>query len=315
MRCPTLSELPPPPPGKTGWPWTIESPQLPDSMPDGKPWPRISIVTPSYNQGQFIEETIRSVLLQGYPNLEYIVMDGGSSDQSPAIIKKYERWLAYWQSEKDGGQVYALNDGFAKCSGDFLNWVNSDDFLHKNALRSIIKAVEFVPDVNIISAMRAECDKESDTVLVDSAWQKYWPLYLLGFPDFPQDATFLSRDTLFELLPLDTRFNFMFDTALYYKMLKIKQKIILIDSVISSIRVYPEMKTLRVDDRKKKEEYIINSEYKPASVIARCVDRLIRTRWYSLVFAAVGMFVRNTDAIKVLRYDPRSSQWCIRRVG
>ena len=81
MRCPTLNELPPPPPGETGWPWTEESPQLPDAMPDPStssgqvaPWPRVSIVTPSYNQGQFIEETIRSVLLQGYPNLEYIVM-------------------------------------------------------------------------------------------------------------------------------------------------------------------------------------------------------------------------------------------------
>lgn len=71
MRCPTLSELPPSPPGTTDWPWTEESPQLPHTMPDGLPWPRVSIVTPSYNQGQFVEETIRSVLLRGCPNLEY----------------------------------------------------------------------------------------------------------------------------------------------------------------------------------------------------------------------------------------------------
>lgn len=134
MHHTSLEELPPLPPGKIGWPWTKESRQLPDTMPDSRPWPRISIVTPSFNQGRYIEETIRSVLLQGYPNLEYIVIDGGSSDNSVGIIKKYEPWLAYWVSEADRGQAHAINKGFQKATGEIFGWLNSDDVYCKGAL-------------------------------------------------------------------------------------------------------------------------------------------------------------------------------------
>src|SRR5262245_16909311 len=137
MRCPTLAELPPPPVGKIGWPWTIETLKLPSVSSDGLPWPSISIVTPSYNQGQFIEETIRSVLLQGYPNLEYIIIDGGSKDQTVDIIHKYEPWLTYWVSRKDRGQAHAINDGLRRASGTIFNWINSDDVLAPNALATI----------------------------------------------------------------------------------------------------------------------------------------------------------------------------------
>ena len=102
-------------------------------------YPKISIVTPSYNQGKYLEDTIISVLGQGYPNLEYLVIDGGSNDSSVDVIKKYESKLTYWISETDKGQADAINKGFSRCNGDILMWLNSDDVLMPNVLSYIAK--------------------------------------------------------------------------------------------------------------------------------------------------------------------------------
>src|SRR6185312_15779847 len=126
---PGLDELPRSPRGKNGWPWTEPTSKSEVFVQPRSIGPRVSIVTPSYNQGQFIEETIRSVLLQGYSNLEYIVIDGGSTDNTVEIIKRYEPWLSYWVSEPDAGQTNAINKGFAVATGEIFGFINSDDLL------------------------------------------------------------------------------------------------------------------------------------------------------------------------------------------
>ncbi len=158
----TLKDLPPPPPGRSGWPWTKQSKALPDKMQDGSEWPRLSIVTPSYNQGKFLEATIRSVLLQGYPNLEYIIIDGGSTDQSVEVIKKYEKYLFYWISEKDDGQADAINKGLKQSTGEILGWINSDDVYVKVAFHKISKAFRANPDCIVVHGNRILIDEGGD---------------------------------------------------------------------------------------------------------------------------------------------------------
>ena len=117
------------------------------------PSPRISVVTASYNQGCFLEETIRSVLSQSYPNLEYIIVDGGSSDDSVEIIKKYQTHLAWWISEKDAGQFDALNKGFARCTGEIMTWINSDDLLLPWALQTVSQIFSKFPNVEWLAPL------------------------------------------------------------------------------------------------------------------------------------------------------------------
>lgn len=122
------------------WPYAAQGQPLPPRMPDGSPWPRISIVTPSFNQGAFIEETILSVANQGYPNVEHVVIDGGSSDETRAVLARYSDVLAYWESESDRGQSHAINKGMARATGDILTWLNSDDRLAPGALAAAAMA-------------------------------------------------------------------------------------------------------------------------------------------------------------------------------
>lgn len=242
--------LPQPPSDKSGWPWDTALLSLPERMPDGSPWPRISIVTPSYNQGQFIEKTIRSVLLQGYPDLEYIIVDGGSSDQSIEIIRKYEPWLTSWVSEQDHGQSHAIMKGLARCHGELFNWLNSDDYLAPGALAAVARQW-VVPTPHVVTGRAATLDSVSGEVVCE------WAPRAPGGPnDFrrihrmgvAQPATFLALEVVREVGAIRQDLHYVMDWELYLRMsvqLRDRLRTVLAPELIAYALQHPEAKTVR----------------------------------------------------------------------
>lgn len=217
-RQPSLTDLPAPPPGKVGWPWTEDGRLGAAASEPSALWPRVTIVTPSFNQGRFLEETIRSVLLQGYPDLEYIVIDGKSTDESVEIIEKYSPWLAHWESERDRGQADAINKGFRRATGEFVNWLNSDDYFYPNALTETVEFLRQHPEVDFVYRD------------VDQGWSRDTTEPRRGeaitFPDMvrtlnvpiPQQAALWRRATMERVGLLDPKWHVVLDREFFMRM-------------------------------------------------------------------------------------------------
>jgi glycosyltransferase involved in cell wall biosynthesis len=225
MGFPPLSQLPQPnPAAQTGWVWAGMAAPLPDIRPDGIPYPSISIITPSYNQAEYLEETIRSVVSQDYPNLEYIIMDGGSTDGSMEIIKKYGPWLSHWQSAKDGGQYDAVQKGFSRSQGEIMAYLNSDDLYFPWTFKVVSEIFHLFPQVDwLTTSSVAVASETSGFALVGQIHNRSrrWffgnrgkALKSSGF--IPQEATFWRR-SLWDKAGsrLDTNLKFAGDFELW----------------------------------------------------------------------------------------------------
>jgi glycosyltransferase involved in cell wall biosynthesis len=210
--------------------------------------PLVSIVTPSFNQGKFLERTILSVLNQDYPNIEYIIMDGNSTDNSVEIIKNYSSKIAYWQSEKDNGQTDAINQGFTNAHGQILAWINSDDTYEPQAVSQAVNFLLKYPEVGMVYGDCNFIDAEDRVIGQFNAKPTDYRKLRTGYVHIPQQSSFWKAELWRQVAPLDTSIYFAMDYDLWLRLSKVS-KIVYSPQLWANFRLHGEAKTISEDDR------------------------------------------------------------------
>ena len=261
-------------------------------------YPKFTVVTPTYNQGQFIEKTIDSVLSQGYPNLEFIIIDGGSKDNTVEIIKKYEHHLTYWVSELDRGQSHAINKGFAHGTGSILAWLNSDDWYTPGSLSRFVEAYLAYPDCHVWVGDGDMIDPKGDVfyrpkfagdITLDSLFQ--W----MTDHDFMQPSAAFSRTAWEACGPLDEEEHIALDVDLWLRIAKAGFQFARIPDVLSHSLAHPGAKTTALREQMYAEAALVIARHgghravKP--VLAEQIKRLQvcqnKLDWYDRNYAIV----------------------------
>lgn len=237
-------------------------------------WPKISVVTPSLNQGRYIEATIGSVLEQGYPNLEYIIVDGGSTDGTVEIIEKYSEHLAYWVSEPDKGQTDALIKGFGRASGDILCWLCSDDLFEPWTLHEVAGIFVRYPDWHVVYGDSLWMDANDRTIRPKKEISFNRFIWMYDHNYLPQPSTFWRQGIYEEVGGLDARMNLAMDADLWIRFAEHTTPHH-VRRVWSRMRYYPEQKNVRLRAASDEEDALMRSRYLPDEH-----PWLRRLKWY-----------------------------------
>lgn len=214
------SSFPSPPNGRQGWPWTGDdnTPLAPPAKDSAAP--SVTVITPSFNQGPYLEEAVRSVILQNHPNLEYLVFDGGSTDESVAVLRKYEPWISSWVSEPDGGQAEAINRGFEQSTGKYLCWLNADDVLYQGFLSRRVAEFAIRPTTDLIYGdVDLGWDVSGKTLLRGEALSFTEMLRTLNVA-VPQQSAMWRRATFERLGGLDPRWHVVLDREFFLRIFR-----------------------------------------------------------------------------------------------
>lgn len=212
-------------------------------------FPLVSIVTPSYNQGQFLEATVRSVTEQEYPNIEYFIIDGGSTDGSIEIIKKYAKGLAGWVSEKDKGQTDAINKGFARASGEIFAWLNSDDTYEPGAITEAVEYLQSNNDIGMVYGEANFINELGNVIGRFPAAQTDLKRLQQGYVHIPQQASFWRSDLWRKVGPLDPSFYFAMDYDLWVRLARVTRLQFVPHHVWANFRLHSSGKSVVADSR------------------------------------------------------------------
>lgn len=236
--------------------------------------PKISVVTASLDQGEFIEATMRSVHDQNYPNLEHIVIDGGSTDGTLDVIRRYEDKIAFWSSEPDAGQTHALAEGFSRATGDIFCWLNSDDLFASTTLWEVARFFEVHGDARFVYGNSRWIDLDGNFIKPkrEHRWNKF--VWLNDHNFIPQPSTFWRSDLYRQVGGLDTSFNLAMDADLWIRFAEVTPPRH-VARPWSSMRFYPEQKNTRLRDESLEEMALIRGRYqRPSSRLAGPVRSL-----------------------------------------
>jgi len=283
-------------------------------------FPSISIVTPSFNQAEFLEHTIDSVLSQGYPGLQYLIIDGGSTDGSVEIIQRHQQHLSFWCSEPDGGPWAAILKGVQHCRGAWFNWLNADDLLLPGSLALLAELIRLCPDAPWITGARLDIDALGRPVSSTCPWIRQPTTLIYGKPFLPQDATFMRLEFFLATaaqVPCDL--HNLFDTVLHH-LLWARQPPLFTTTVFSAMRWHGAQRTAQADRRlSEAERPDVQASRLPLPPLPRLLRRLSRTRLHRFIdglawqLGAAGL--ANTLELSAAVYDPWQQRYVLSTVA
>ena len=243
--------------------------------------PKISIVTPSYNQGGFLRETIESIVNQSYPNLEYFIIDGGSTDESVDIIREYEARIDWWVSEKDRGQSHAINKGFEKATGELLCWVNSDDILFPDCLHRVATCYLNSNKPHLIHTNFVHIDSDGVVVRMIRIPQQSRFFMYRGVWSVSAPSAFFSAELLHNVGYLNTDLHMSMDLDLWLRMMKAGARLLYISDYLGAFRLHQNSKTStklsshKLRDIFREQDYIFDTGLSGTTLRSRFMWRMV----------------------------------------